>query len=308
MDVASQRNMLYTVYFTYFLCSKSFSATFATCCLGLVVAMKHHSPELVLGLGVGCMVIPCVFTGLRMWAKRLGKGCLSWDDYFAVGALAITITTCGTQIVATVHGRLGKHQIVHANGQPVLDDPEFLVYEHTKFIQTILITVGLGCIKASILLFYNGIFSRIRSFRIAVHIMLGIVAAWVISHTFANIFLCWPVTVLIEPYFGNKCINAGEIWLSNLYTDIIVDVAILIMPIPMVLRLQLPWAQKLGIIGVFMLGTLVCATSVTRAVVLTKMMGEYLINYNDLMYWTAPAFFWSNIELSLAVVCASLPP
>jgi hypothetical protein len=84
--------------------------------------------------------------------------------------------------------------------------------------------------------------------------MLFVVTAWTVSYAFANLFTCWPVTALIEPFYGNKCINAVPMWLSVVYTDIIVDVAILIMPIPMVLKLQLPWQQKLGVLGMFLLG------------------------------------------------------
>lgn len=84
--------------------------------------------------------------------------------------------------------------------------------------------------------------------------MLGIVGMWTTSYVFANLFTCWPVTALIEPFYGNKCINAVPMWLSVVYTDIIVDVAILVMPIPMVLGLQLPMLQKVAVLAMFMLG------------------------------------------------------
>ena len=34
---------------------------------------------------------------------------------------------------------------------------------------------------------------------------------------------------------------------------------------------------------------------------------EYIKHPNDVIYYTAPVFFWTNIELSLAIVCACLP-
>lgn len=37
-------------------------------------------------------------------------------------------------------------------------------------------------------------------------------------------------------------------------TDVIVDVFIIILPIPMVLRLHLPLAQRIGVLIMFMLG------------------------------------------------------
>lgn len=84
--------------------------------------------------------------------------------------------------------------------------------------------------------------------------MLSVVVAWTLSYFFANLFTCYPITSLIEPFYGNKCINAVPMWLSVVATDLIVDVGILIMPIPMVLRLQLPWKDRLGVLGMFSLG------------------------------------------------------
>lgn len=114
--------------------------------------------------------------------------------------------------------------------------------------------MGFGLVKSSILLFYKSIFSTVRSFRLAVNVMLGVVTAWTISYFFSNLFTCYPVTALIESFYGNKCIDAVPMWLSVVATDLIVDVAILIMPIPMVLRLQLPLKDRLGVLGMLLLG------------------------------------------------------
>lgn len=37
------------------------------------------------------------------------------------------------------------------------------------------------------------------------------------------------------------------------------------------------------------------------------MAREYIKHPDDVIYYTAPVFFWTNIELSLGVVCACLP-
>jgi hypothetical protein len=34
---------------------------------------------------------------------------------------------------------------------------------------------------------------------------------------------------------------------------------------------------------------------------------EYIKHPDDVIYYTAPVFFWTNIELSLGIVCACLP-
>ncbi|KAF2247331.1 hypothetical protein BU26DRAFT_566316 [Trematosphaeria pertusa] len=232
--------------------------------------------------------------------------------------------------VAVIHGRLGRHQIVDASGMPILDDPQFLVYERSTDTHVDEVRgqhsrlIGLGFIKASILVFYKSIF-HVKSFRWAVYIILCIVIWWTTSYAFASLFTYWPATALIEPFYGNKCISAVPMWLSVVYRDILVDVGILIMRIPMVLKLQLPWPQKLGVLGMLLLGASICAIPVTRLIILTKIADEFILHYNDMTYmplrkqfhiithtyskldYTFPVFFWTNIELPVAVVSTCLP-
>ena len=85
--------------------------------------------------------------------------------------------------------------------------------------------------------------------------MLGIVTSWTIAYFFANLFTCYPITPLVEPFYGKKCVNSIAMWQSAIVSDIILDFMILVMPAPMVLRLQLPLMQRLGVLGIFMLGT-----------------------------------------------------
>ncbi|CAI6312475.1 unnamed protein product [Periconia digitata] len=273
----------------------------------MVAMNQDYSQGLMIGLGVVFMIIPVAFVCFRVWAKFLGARRLGWEDYLCFAALAVALTCSILQVVAAVHGSLGQHQNVDEKGMPILDDPEFLVYERTKFAVNILSVVSLGLIKASILLFYKNIFST-RAFKWAVWVMMFLVVGWTVAYSFANLFTCYPVTPLIEPFYGNKCISGViDMWLSVVYTDLIIDVGILIMPIPMVVRLQLPWQQKLGIMGMFLLGSSVIAISATRLVVLIKISEEFAVHFNDATYYTSPVFFWTNIELSLAVVSSCLP-
>lgn len=47
--------------------------------------------------------------------------------------------------------------------------------------------------------------------------------------------------------------------------------------------------------------------SITRVVAIYSIAQEYVKHPDDVIYYTAGVFFWTNIELSLAIVCACLP-
>jgi hypothetical protein len=72
-----------------------------------------------------------------------------------------------------------------------------------------------------------------------------------------SIFSCTPV-----PFFwdkgihGGQCINLMAFWFSNASFNIISDIAIIILPIPVLKTLNLPKKQKYGLILVFIMGGL----------------------------------------------------
>lgn len=84
--------------------------------------------------------------------------------------------------------------------------------------------------------------------------MLILVAGWTITFFFSNLFLCYPVTPLVEAFYHNSCMDGVSMWYASCITDVVVDFMILFMPIPMVLRLQLPPKQKIAVMGMFLLG------------------------------------------------------
>jgi len=93
-----------------------------------------------------------------------------------------------------------------------------------------------------------------KRFRILAQLVLGLVVSWTISFFFANLFTCYPISPFIEAFYENHCVDGLALWYSMAITDIIVDFLILLMPIPVVLRLQLPFQQRIGVLAMFLLG------------------------------------------------------
>jgi hypothetical protein len=111
--------------------------------------------------------------------------------------------------------------------------------------------------------------------------MLCIVWTWTIGYFFGHLFSCFPVTVFIEAYYGNKCFNQVPMFLSVAISGTIIDFLILSMPIPIIMGLQLPMQQKIGVMGILLLGAVVCSVSIARVVALYEVAGQYLLHPND---------------------------
>ena len=72
----------------------------------------------------------------------------------------------------------------------------------------------------------------------------------------ANIFQCRPVHAGWNFFAPGHCASLQEITVGTGALNIISDIAILVAPVPLVLRLQLRLAKMIGVLAVLSTGTL----------------------------------------------------
>lgn len=131
--------------------------------------------------------------------------------------------------------------------------------EKYKYAFQITEKIAFGLIKVSILLLWKRMISPIRSFQMSCIIMICVVIAWSIAFLFATIFQCglhWDWNWAPITLFLTHCTNTLNMLTVFTVTDIVTDFVIIAMPVPIIWRLQLPTAKKLGLTGLFMLGLL----------------------------------------------------
>jgi hypothetical protein len=84
--------------------------------------------------------------------------------------------------------------------------------------------------------------------------------------------------------------------------DLLSEIAIIVLPMPLLWKLKLPTGKKAGLILAFGVGTFVTAISVIRIVAASK-----ILTINDFTYDDAPTALWNAVQQALAVVCACIP-
>lgn len=109
--------------------------------------------------------------------------------------------------------------------------------------------------KLSILLMYYRIF-RFPFFKTWAYIIGIFIILWVICITFLFIFICVPVQKLWYPQIPGRCIDQVATWVANAVSTIATDVAILLLPIPQIWKLQLRTSEKIAVLIAFSLGFL----------------------------------------------------
>ena len=123
---------------------------------------------------------------------------------------------------------------------------------------------AVAMVKFSILLFYARIFTEHTAkmpaqvwFRRALYGMGAITFLWWITCQFIVIFECAPIHYFWDrkPVTGH-CLNVQLFFQGQAIPNIITDLMLLILPMPLIWRLQLPMGQKAALSGVFLLGSL----------------------------------------------------
>ncbi|KAI5859277.1 hypothetical protein GGS23DRAFT_586416 [Durotheca rogersii] len=267
--------------------------------------------SVLVGTAVFFIILPIISVGVRFYARSVSWAKVGIDDLITIPSMLICIGLSITQIIATEAGGLGSHQEL-VDGQ-VAHTTQLYVYEKTKYTYQLLGTVGLWVIKLSVLLFFRRIFS-VRSFRVINDVFIGITVAWGIAFTFTVALQCTPVSTLWEKFeieYGDSCITVQPFYFSLAISDLILDVVIFILPVPHLWQLQLPWREKVGVAGIFLLGSIVVAIGITRTIifgwVISFTTANPLVYFSDITWYTAGTLFWHLAENEVGLLGCCLP-
>lgn len=169
--------------------------------------------------------------------------------------------------------------------------------------------------KTSILIFYLRMSRNTQKIlRIASYVTLGVVNVAGVVLTFLNAFQCSPVSAAYDPSQSNqKCISIVTLYLCSAPVNIITDLAILVLPIPVLTGMRLPQRQKTILILTFALGVFVTIVDVIRIYYLQQAVDSQSISHSRLgtgtdFAWTAStALMWSAVEVNVGIICACIP-
>jgi len=131
---------------------------------------------------------------------------------------------------------------------------------------------------------------------------IGVIFVYGLWSVFSTAFMCTPVAYFWDHSIGGHCLSRLGVWFANASLNIITDVVICLMPVPVLNKLRLPRKQKYALIAVFCLGLFVCLTSILRL----KALYDISVS-TDVTWDNTPAAYWSSLECNFSVVAACLP-
>ncbi len=85
---------------------------------------------------------------------------------------------------------------------------------------------------------------------------LAVIGCWCVSQLLITIFTCQPVSGFWDKSVQARCIPNLPFWYINAAGNIATDIAIFVLPLPVIRGLKLARPQKLMLVGIFSLGFL----------------------------------------------------
>ncbi|CAI7583126.1 unnamed protein product [Penicillium glandicola] len=170
------------------------------------------------------------------------------------------------------------------------------------FTYILVYLVELLLIKSSILMFYRRIFGM----NWMIWATLFISYSWCIASMIAALSACDPIsyfwTELTDPASGSYRYDFYYYYLGNAAANVVTDVLILLVPMPIIWRLQMRRAQKIAVCFILLLGGFVCIASGVRIHYITHLKGNV-----DITWALGSVSVWSIVEPSIGIICACLP-
>ncbi|KAK2734217.1 hypothetical protein FQN57_001738 [Myotisia sp. PD_48] len=225
--------------------------------------------------------------GIRGWFHRR----LFWDDIFAIIAFFLLLVE---NILITVAKRPVYMLLDVYQGMPQPPDFHDQVTDMIKlmFSHNFIFITCIYAVKASLLALLWRLIEGLPHFR------KGWWGITILSS------VCYLITIIFAPITCSTlksmaCISPRHIMLDNVSlrfgtgADVATDILIMCLPIALVMKSHLPAAQKIALVGLFLLGLTVISVAIVRIVATDA------ITKHPPSSWL---LFWSAIESSVAVM------
>ncbi|OTA80358.1 hypothetical protein M434DRAFT_86445 [Hypoxylon sp. CO27-5] len=230
-------------------------------------------------------ILATTFLAVRLYTAFALVKKLDWDILFIVAAWGTSLAFFIAMLLARPTG-FGRHLWDVTPAQ-------------LKGYYDVLLLVAITYLwpptftKFAMLVLYLRI-NPFRPFQVCVYVVAFLIAAYTIVFTVLFCGPCNPMSV-----GSGACLNS--IAISQAVLNIVSDAAFIILPIPMIRRLNMPLKQKV-VLGVLIgLGSAVVLVSIARISYVKAMV------VNPDVTWTqAEAAVFSSLELNLGIVCNSL--
>ncbi|KAB5522976.1 CFEM domain-containing protein [Coniochaeta sp. 2T2.1] len=242
------------------------------------------------------------FLGLTAFAlrcvARLYVAAQTWgiDDWIICAAVAVMVPLQVISIPLSNHGLgLDMWNVPHDSITTIL---------YLYFWDEMVYVTALSLTKVSILFFYLKVFPGKR-FRYVVYTLIAANICYAVVFDLLLAFQCHPIAgawLSWDGTFHAKCISINILGWTAAAINIVLDLAVIILPLPELFRLSMSLRKKVQIIMMFAVGFFVTFVSIIRL----RSLVEFGNTQNVTQDYVEVGY-WSTIEVPVGIICACMP-
>ncbi|KAI4867285.1 hypothetical protein F4820DRAFT_414403 [Hypoxylon rubiginosum] len=249
----------------------------------------------LMAAGISTTIIAGIALSLRLYTRlQVLKKTLEADDWLVIAAFIISVA-----MLAFV-----QKDIDHGLTYHVWDIPQDTyhigerLYGLLAYLSFIL---SVSFAKMSMLVLYLRLAPH-AWFRFTCYSCIAVIACYSLTAAFVESLACRPLQGIVDESLDAECYDSYPAYIALSSLNIGIDVIILLLPIPLVLRMQLPKRQKVSIILLFATGIVVCAVALKRVTYIPVLEAS-----EDYDWDAVPDMILCFIEVNFGIICASVP-
>ncbi|KAL2045118.1 hypothetical protein ABVK25_012223 [Lepraria finkii] len=256
-------------------------------------------PENLEAVTIAFSVLMIVFTltavALRLYSTVRVTRSTGLEDYFCIIALILLYIYVGFVFSLNKYSR------------HIWDIPLIWVdvaYFKGRFVRDMFFGPATFFAKSSILLLYLRLFAPKKWLKYTIWSTIAFMFALYFCYIAVNAGLCAPKPGQTWLFSGvlQKCEKQETYAIIQGAVNVAVDLLILILPIPVVLKLRMQRGRKIGILAVFGTGAIALVCSIISLVYRIKLNGN-----QDSFWLGAVVFIAIIIEVSITIICSCAP-
>ncbi|KAK7972527.1 hypothetical protein PG988_006661 [Apiospora saccharicola] len=240
------------------------------------------------------MVVTAIWTALRFWCRKMKGAGYFAEDWMHLGALICLYGNLVCNNLGVLIGGAGQHLWE-------LQSWHIVRLSVVAYSAQVFYAWSMGLVKMSIVWMLQRIFITPK-FTIAARFVMAFNIAWTILTMSMGMLICQPIQMNWNPFTpGGHCGDqvAAFVWIGII--DVINEFCILLLPVPMVWRLQMPLRYKAAVFCMFGAGAL---TLIFAAVRVWEMAH---VDFTDVSYAAVEATIYADVEPGVAIIVSCSP-
>ncbi|KAI0147968.1 hypothetical protein F4776DRAFT_605373 [Hypoxylon sp. NC0597] len=244
--------------------------------------------------GVVLILLTALWTYLRFWSLRQTGRAFLLEDWLNIGAVVMFYGLVSTDFVMVLAGGMG-----HNIGE--LQDWHVVRLLKSLYARQFLYAASLGLIKISVILMFMRLFFDHR-FKFAAKATIALTIAWVLQTILVELLICRPIEMnwnFRKP--EGTCGDQKAALASVGIVDVINHLAILMIPLPMILKLGAEIRYRIATVCIFSIGILTLVFGIIRLYTVLQ------VDFTDVSYTAVETILYGTSEAGVAIVVSNCP-